>query len=182
MKKNNLYIFLIVLLTILGVIWLGNIVTNKPITISPYNILLDSNRNVTNISIIERKQSNINKIDTTILVSYILEGNFKSDSTSIKEYILHFIDTSKFRFPIPHKYGGGVQIEFYKTSSTTQKDKMPDEYNTNLNEDLVAELHYVPPIYNWRLLTFSSGRISGNYDIDIDMKRQKVISVIPVKN
>ena len=35
----------LVLLTILGVIWLVSIVTSKPVTISPYNILLDSNRN-----------------------------------------------------------------------------------------------------------------------------------------
>ena len=180
MKKKNLLAFVAVSVIMVVGVSFFIFAYKRPLTITPYNIFKDSSKNVTNFGVIQRdiKTTNGTKIDSTVYACYILEGDFKLDSTSLKQYVLHFIDTSKFNFPMPETWGTRIQIEFYKTSWTTKKDIIPDEYNTDLNEDLVAEINYTPPGDDWYLTTFSDDKIVGTYKII--MQKQKVISVTTV--
>jgi len=54
--------------------------------------------------------------DSVLVLNYIFEGNYDFDTASIKNYILNFMDTVK------RPEFKNQQIEFYKTSLTTDRE------------------------------------------------------------
>jgi|GEM_PF-6446651 len=146
----------------------------KDVVIIPYYLSIEAKKNHLNWGVfVGHIRSNSPREDSMIGVNYLLEGDVNLDSTSIKQYVFNFIDTSKFTFPIPDS--GSLYITFYKTSTTTKKDIIPDAYNTSLNDDEIARVDCQDKIWG---LTIHSNQGIYSYGLNFDIKKQKVLSIM----